>query len=352
MFATVKVDVPATRLDAIANAPLERWRDLTAGDIAVKAMLARGGPPLPFGLEPLLESAGRVTLTQRGQVLAVPDTAVIDTGSRKFVYREAWPGVYDGVEVRLGPRSGAFYPVVRGLEAGDRVVTAGSFLVDAETRLTAGAGSTYFGASGGPAGDRPTASTQAARPSMAEDEDAKINAVLANLSRVDRKLAEAQGYCPILGGKLGGMGLPFKIILKDQPVFLCCKGCEKEARSDPDQTLTKVESLKAEVKAGSVPQPQTRKTPAEKDREDPKIKKAIAKLSPEDQVLARAQGFCAVREENPLGSMGRPYKIVLNGQTVFLCCSNCEEEARAQPAQTLAAVQRLKAKVKAASSQR
>ena len=40
--------------------------------------------------------------------------------------------------------------MVRGLQAGDRVATAGSFLIDAETRLTAGAGSTYFGASGGP----------------------------------------------------------------------------------------------------------------------------------------------------------------------------------------------------------
>ena len=82
--------------------------------------------------------------------MAVPERAVIDTGSRKIVYREAEPDVYEGVEVQLGPRCGPFYPVIRGLQAGDRVATAGSFLIDAETRLTAGAGSTYFGIRAGP----------------------------------------------------------------------------------------------------------------------------------------------------------------------------------------------------------
>src|SRR5262249_16974673 len=38
----------------------------------------------------------------QGLVLAVPERAVIDTGSRKLVYREAEPDVYEGVEVQLG----------------------------------------------------------------------------------------------------------------------------------------------------------------------------------------------------------------------------------------------------------
>jgi Cu(I)/Ag(I) efflux system membrane fusion protein len=89
---------------------------------------------------------------EQGLVLAVPERAVIDTGSRKIVYREAEPNVYEGVEVQLGPRCGGSYPVIKGLRAGDKVATAGSFLIDAETRLTAGAGSMYFGASAGPQG--------------------------------------------------------------------------------------------------------------------------------------------------------------------------------------------------------
>src|SRR5262249_35949416 len=159
------------------------------------------------------------------------------TGSRKFVYREAWPGAYDGVQVQLGPRCGEFYPVLRGLEAGDRVVTAGSFLVDAETRLTSGLSSTYFGASGGPPSAPRSAATEV-RPSQSEDEDAKILAVLGKLSRVDRRLAEAQGYCPVLqGNRLGSMGVPAKIFINGQPVFLCCSGCQTQARDHAERTL-------------------------------------------------------------------------------------------------------------------
>ncbi|MGH7820713.1 MAG: heavy metal-binding domain-containing protein, partial [Candidatus Binatia bacterium] len=85
-------------------------------------------------------------------VLAAPETSVVDTGTRKVVYVESSPGVFDAREVTLGPRSGAFYPVISGLEAGMRVATAGSFLIDAETRLNPAAAGTYFGASGSASG--------------------------------------------------------------------------------------------------------------------------------------------------------------------------------------------------------
>jgi hypothetical protein len=45
--------------------------------------------------------------------------------------------------------------------------------------------------------------------------------------------------------RLGGMGVPVKVLVKDQPVFLCCKSCRKEALADPDKTLAKVKGLKA-----------------------------------------------------------------------------------------------------------
>jgi hypothetical protein len=80
------------------------------------------------------------------EVLAVPESAVIDTGARTLVYVERMPGMFDGVEVRLGPRCGLFYPVVEGLEAGRPVAAAGAFLVDAETRLNPSLAAGYFGA--------------------------------------------------------------------------------------------------------------------------------------------------------------------------------------------------------------
>jgi Cu(I)/Ag(I) efflux system membrane fusion protein len=181
---------------------------------------------------------------RQGQVLAVPERAVIDTGSRKFVYREAEPDVYEGVEVELGSRCGGFYPVVRGLQAGERVVTTGSFLIDAETRLTAGAASTYFGATSGPHSEHRSTTTPA-RPSMRRSGDSKVQANLAKLSAEDRRLAEEQKYCPIDGDSLlGKMGQPIAIEINGQKVFLCCEGCKDEALANKEKTLAKVKELK------------------------------------------------------------------------------------------------------------
>jgi hypothetical protein len=81
-----------------------------------------------------------------GHVLALPHGAVVDTGAKKVVYVERMPGMFDGVEVVVGPRCGDFYPVVRGLDPGQRVATAGAFLLDAETRLNPNVATGYFGA--------------------------------------------------------------------------------------------------------------------------------------------------------------------------------------------------------------
>lgn len=70
---------------------------------------------------------------------------------------------------------------------------------------------------------------------------------LAKLSPEDRKLAEEQKTCPIAGGPLGSkdMGVPIKIMLNDQPVFLCCASCERKAKADPEKTLKDVAAAKA-----------------------------------------------------------------------------------------------------------
>jgi Cu(I)/Ag(I) efflux system membrane fusion protein len=108
--------------------------------------------PKKFNARPDYYLARMSKVTDAG-VLAVPEQAVIDTGTQKVVYIEREPGVFEGVAVSLGPRSGNYYSVIDGLRAGDRVAAAGAFLVDAETRLNPAASAEYFGASGGPAKD-------------------------------------------------------------------------------------------------------------------------------------------------------------------------------------------------------
>ena len=190
-----------------------------------------------------------------GRVLAVPESAVIDTGSQRILYREALPGIYEGVEVKLGPRmtgdkGEVMFPVLSGVKQGDLVVTSGSFLVDAETRLNPAAGSIYFGGSGGT--HATNTSVKTVRPSTPEDPDAKIHSALAKLSKEDRELAESQKFCPVLpDSRLGGMGPPVKLIVEGKPVFVCCSGCTKKAMADPKVTLETVERLKAANSHGS-----------------------------------------------------------------------------------------------------
>jgi len=92
------------------------------------------------------------------------------------------------------------------------------------------------------------------------DEEAEIKEELSKLSPEDRKLAEAQGYCAIESdNRLGVMGVPYKIMIKDQPVFLCCKGCAKDAQKDPEKTLATVKELKDKVAAESKKKEEPRK---------------------------------------------------------------------------------------------
>jgi hypothetical protein len=82
------------------------------------------------------------------------------------------------------------------------------------------------------------------------EEEAEIKTNLAKLDPDDRKLAEAQRFCAIDDEhRLGAMGKPLKLMIKDKPVFLCCGGCRKQALAEPDKTLAKVEELKQKTAA-------------------------------------------------------------------------------------------------------
>jgi Cu(I)/Ag(I) efflux system membrane fusion protein len=73
-------------------------------------------------------------------VLSVPESAVINTGSRQVVYVESGPGLFQGRAVTLGPRAGDHFPVLAGLAPGERIAATGAFLIDAESRLNPGTG--------------------------------------------------------------------------------------------------------------------------------------------------------------------------------------------------------------------
>ena len=80
--------------------------------------------------------------------------------------------------------------------------------------------------------------------------EATVSAILAKLSDEDRQLAEAQKFCAVMSHeRLGGMGAPLKFEIKGEPVFVCCKGCQKKALKNPEETLAKVAAMKASHQA-------------------------------------------------------------------------------------------------------
>jgi hypothetical protein len=76
-----------------------------------------------------------VETAKPANVLAIPLTAVLDSGTRKLVHLAMGDDVYRPVEVKLGPRSGDSYPVLDGLKEGDRVVVRGNFLLDSQFQI-------------------------------------------------------------------------------------------------------------------------------------------------------------------------------------------------------------------------
>jgi RND family efflux transporter MFP subunit len=73
-------------------------------------------------------------------LVSVPAEAVVMTGERNLVFVVGRDGMLQPREVTIGARTENRIEIRRGLEPGERVVATANFLVDAESRLTAGAG--------------------------------------------------------------------------------------------------------------------------------------------------------------------------------------------------------------------
>jgi Cu(I)/Ag(I) efflux system membrane fusion protein len=71
------------------------------------------------------------------QVLTVPESAVLDSGTRQVVIVALGEGRFVPREVSIGSRGGGYVEIRDGVGAGDRVVVSANFLIDAESNLRA-----------------------------------------------------------------------------------------------------------------------------------------------------------------------------------------------------------------------
>jgi Cu(I)/Ag(I) efflux system membrane fusion protein len=75
------------------------------------------------------------TQVDKDAYLAVPDSAIIDSGMRQVVLLQRSAGQFEPRTVKLGLKADGYWEVLEGLEAGDEVVTRANFLIDAESNL-------------------------------------------------------------------------------------------------------------------------------------------------------------------------------------------------------------------------
>jgi Cu(I)/Ag(I) efflux system membrane fusion protein len=97
-------------------------------------------PNRDLRLKPGMYATIRIAGTERLNVLTVPRSAVLATGERSIIFVRDANGMLTPREVAVGAASDDRVEVLRGLSAGETVVSSATFLVDAESNLATSLG--------------------------------------------------------------------------------------------------------------------------------------------------------------------------------------------------------------------
>ncbi len=101
--------------------------------IPVRVEMANPGQKL----KPAMFTQVEVSVGGKAPVLSVPDSAVIDTGTRRIVLVQVNEGRFEPREVDIGGRGENHVEILKGVKDGEQVVVAANFLIDAESNLKA-----------------------------------------------------------------------------------------------------------------------------------------------------------------------------------------------------------------------
>ncbi len=100
-----------------------------------RSLKARIEVPNPEGLLKLEMYVDAEIHAGIGRKLALPDSALMDTGERQLAFIDLGDGRVEPREVRVGREAEGYYEVLSGLKRGERVVTSANFLIDSESKL-------------------------------------------------------------------------------------------------------------------------------------------------------------------------------------------------------------------------
>ena len=110
--------------------------DMTTRTARVRLVVSNPGLTLKPGM--YVNVALQVAL---GKQLVIPLSGVLQSGTRQIVFVDRGEGYLEPRDVLLGPQAGDQYIVLKGLKAGERIVTSANFLIDSESQLQAAIGS-------------------------------------------------------------------------------------------------------------------------------------------------------------------------------------------------------------------
>jgi Cu(I)/Ag(I) efflux system membrane fusion protein len=251
-------------------------------------------------------------------VLAIPAEAVLTTGRRQLAYQEVEAGQYQLVEPKLGARAGDYYPVIAGLEEGDRVVTRGSFLVDSQFQISGKSSLLY--------------PRSEARAGVPEGLTAREWDHFSKLPDTERAAALAQMSCPGCNMNLGALGVPYRLEIHGRTVYLCCKGCATTVQKDPEAAFAKLAATRpTDTNTHDVISTDVNSTDASStDGADVPTGDPLGGENTDtadDRQAANQQRIC------PPCGMGMegvesPVRLEIEGRTVFLCGPGCADAVK------------------------
>lgn len=144
------------------------------------------------------------------------------------------------------------------------------------------------------------------------------NVTVAQITAADQPAIARQGFCPVMETSLGDHGEPIKVLVGDQPLYLCCEGCIEKVQQNPEPYLQK-------VGLGSAAR---QEAPTRRTSTPPRI--TVTQATAVDQRAIQAQGVCPVMNQR-LGGHGTPIKITIDDQALFVCCKGCIRKVEQNP---------------------
>ena len=158
-------------------------------------------------LKPAMFAQVELQVGAKTPVLTVPDSAVIDSGTRRIVLVQVQAGRFEPREVELGARAENYVEVMNGVRDGEQVVVAANFLIDAESNLKAAVGGLGGHAAHGSA-QKGTAAPAGAAPAPA----VVGHKALGHVDAVDLKAGTLSlNHDPVASLRWPAMTMEFKV---------------------------------------------------------------------------------------------------------------------------------------------